>query len=226
MDKHSVHGMLHVNASILGFLFGARESGEEPAVTIERINHALAAKAGGFEALHLDIEDGGFVPYTSFTPAMVREIRFRGRREAHLMVADYKRYIDDFFEDADAFIVHQEALGDDFQETADLVRKGKKSMGIAISPGTGVGEIRHLDAIDTVLVMSVNPGMPGQPFMERSLSKIRRLGELRGKHGYGYTIEVDGGIDAAAASRCALAGADTVVMGSHLFGRDCKGRTD
>ncbi len=210
--------MLRTNASILGFLFEARQMGEAPDDTIGRINHALEAKAGRFEALHLDIEDGSFVPYTSFTPAMTHGIRFRGRREAHLMVLDYKRHIRDFFAEADTFIVHQEALSDDFPDTAASLRKVGKSVGIAISPETGVSVIRHLDVMDVVLVMSVNPGMPGQAFIEDSLRKIRELAGLREEHKYRYAIEVDGGIDDKIASRCGDAGADAVVMGSHLFG--------
>jgi ribulose-phosphate 3-epimerase len=65
--------------------------------------------------------------------------------------------------------------------------------------------------------MSVTPGLPGQKFIEHSIRKIKKLAELRKKHGYNYLIEVDGGINTEIAERCGNAGADIVVMGSHFF---------
>jgi ribulose-phosphate 3-epimerase len=77
--------------------------------------------------------------------------------------------------------------------------------------------INHLDKIDLLLVMTVNPGFGGQSFMEECLPKIQQAWEWRHSRGLGYRIEVDGGIDANTAIECSRMGADTFVSGTGLF---------
>jgi ribulose-phosphate 3-epimerase len=87
-----------------------------------------------------------------------------------------------------------------------------------INPATPVamlGEI--LDRVDTVLVMSVNPGFGGQKFIPGAYGKIRELRELRERHDYGYRIEVDGGVGAENAAKLVAAGAETLVAGTSIF---------
>jgi ribulose-phosphate 3-epimerase len=209
--------MVRVSASILGFLFKAKALKESDNVMIDKINNALKNKSDKFQILHLDIEDGVFVKYNSFTPQMVHKIKCAQKKEAHLMVVDYKKYLKDFFILADMFIIHNEVLKSDFPTTIEFLHKNKKFVGISINPDTAVEHVKHLDKIDLVLVMSVHPGLPGQKFIEHSINKIKKLNELREKHKYHYLIEVDGGIDNIIAEKCSDAGADIVVMGSHLF---------
>jgi ribulose-phosphate 3-epimerase len=209
--------MVRVSASILGFLFEAKAKKQSDSAMIANINKALQEKKGEYEILHLDIEDGKFVEHKSFTTSQIRKIKHSCKAEAHLMVIDYKKYIKDYFLLADMFIIHNEILKRDFAKTIAFLKKNKKFVGISINPETSVDEIRHLNKIDLVLVMSVNPGLPGQKFIDYSLRKIRKLRDLRKKHKYHYQIEVDGGIDKEIAKKCVKEGADIVVMGSHLF---------
>jgi ribulose-phosphate 3-epimerase len=209
--------MARISASILSFLFEARAKKTSDSMMIENINKALHENRHRFQILHLDIEDGRFVEYKSFTPAQVGKIKSPHKAEAHFMTINYGQDIRDYFHLADMFIAHNEVLKGDFQKTIDFVKKNKKFIGISINPETSVDEIKYLDKIDLVLVMSVHPGLPGQKFIEHSLRKIRKLAELRKKHKYHYMIEVDGGIDDSIAKQCADAGADIIVMGSHLF---------
>jgi len=209
--------MARISASILSFLFDSRLHKESDAVMVEHINKALKEKKDQFQILHLDIEDGKFVQYKSFTPAQARKIKCPQKKEAHLMVVDYKKYIKDYFLIADMFIVHNEVLKSSFPKTIEFLKKNRKFAGISINPDTPVGEIKYLDKIDLVLVMSVHPGLPGQKFLELSLRKIKKLKELREKNHYHYIIEVDGGIDDAIAKKCINAGADILVIGSHMF---------
>ncbi|MGV8172099.1 MAG: ribulose-phosphate 3-epimerase [Candidatus Woesearchaeota archaeon] len=209
--------MVRVSASILGFLFESISKKESDNVMIERINKALHEKRDKFNILHLDIEDGQFVNYKSFTPAQIRKIKSPHKTEAHFMVLDYEYYIKEYFYLTEMFIIHNEVIKSTFHKTIEYLKKNKKFVGISISPETSIDEIKYLDKIDMVLVMSVHPGLPGQKFIENSLRKIRKLSELRSKHKYHYQIEVDGGIDDVIAQKCADQGADIVVMGSHLF---------
>jgi len=209
--------MVRISASILGFLFEAKHNNLSENLMIENINNALREKKDKFSILHLDIEDGKFVHNKSFTPAQIRKIKSPYKTEAHFMVLDYNAYIKEYFTLTDMFIVHNEILKSDFPKTIEFLKKNKKFVGISINPETPVDSIKYLDKIDSVLVMSVTPGLPGQKFIETSLRKIRKLKELREKHKYHYVIEVDGGIDFAIAKKCTDAGVDIVVMGSHLF---------
>ena len=92
---------------------------------------------------------------------------------------------------------------------------------MAINPGTPVGALAEVaSALDLALCMTVNPGWGGQPFIERSPDKIRRLRALVGD---GVALEVDGGIDPATASLCRAAGANLFVAGSAIFRADDPG---
>jgi ribulose-phosphate 3-epimerase len=211
--------MVRVSASILSFLFEAKTQGLSESIMIDNINRALSENKHRFQILHLDIEDGNFVGHKSFTPAQIRKINSPCKTEAHFMVVDYEFYIKEYFHLTDMFILHNEVLRSSFPKTIEFLKKNKKFVGISINPETSVDEIKYLDRIDLVLVMSVHPGLPGQKFIEHSLRKVKKLSELRKKHKYHYMIEIDGGIDDDIAKNCADAGADIVVMGSHLFRR-------
>jgi ribulose-phosphate 3-epimerase len=145
------------------------------------------------------------------------KIKTSCKREAHLMVVNYDKYIKDYFNCADMFIIHNEVLKRTFPKTIEHLKKNKKFVGIAINPETHIDEIKYLDKIDLILVMSVHPGMPGQEFLEHSLHKVKKLHELRKKHNYKYTIEIDGGVNATNSKKCIDAGADILVQGSYLF---------
>jgi ribulose-phosphate 3-epimerase len=209
--------MVRISASILSFLFEAKSQNLSEAAMIDNINKALSENKHKFQMLHLDIEDGQFVGYKSFTPAQIRKIRAPCKTEAHFMVLDYDKYVKEYFNLTDMFTMHNEVLKSSFPKTIEFLKKNKKFVGISVNPETPIDEIKYLDKIDLVLVMSVNPGLPGQKFIEYSLRKIKKLSELRKKHKYHYMIEVDGGIDSAIAEKCVDAGADILVMGSHLF---------
>ena len=209
--------MVRVSASILGFYFEAKVKKYPDSVMIANINKALQERSAQYDILHLDIEDGKFVDHKSFSAIQARKIKSPCKVEAHLMVIDYKKYIKDYFLLADMFIVHNEVLKRDFQKTIAFLKKNKKFIGISINPETSVDEIRYLDKVDLVLVMSIHPGLPGQKFIEYNLRKVRKLRDLRKKHKYHYQIEVDGGINDVIAKKCSDNGADIVVMGSNLF---------
>jgi len=93
-------------------------------------------------------------------------------------------------------------------------------VGLAINPPTALSHVeRYLHQIDLLLVMTVNPGFGGQPFIEEVLTKIQRAARWRSEKNLDFRIQVDGGIDADRAAECAMAGADTFVSGTGLFGK-------
>lgn len=209
--------MARISASILSFFFDAKRRKLSSTEMVENINSALRKRDKDFDILHLDIGDGSFIPSETFTPAMLRKINCAKKKEAHLMVVDYSKYIHDYFHIADMFIMHNEVLKQDFPKTIDFLKKNGKFIGISISPKERADSIKYLDKINLVLVMSVHPGLPGQEFLVHSLNKVKKLKELREKKHLSFSIAIDGGIDKDNMKRCIDAGADILVMGSGFF---------
>jgi ribulose-phosphate 3-epimerase len=172
--------------------------------------------------LHLDIMDGHFVPNISFGPEVVRTLRplTRIQFDVHLMCSKPEILLERFAEaGADHIIVHVE-LGDRVTQLLWKIRSLGKKVGLAINPPTGISNVvPFLDQIDQLLIMTVNPGFGGQPFIHEVIPKIQQAFAWREEKALDYHIEVDGGINLATAAECARAGADTFVSGTALFGQ-------
>ncbi len=174
------------------------------------------------EWLHLDIMDGHFVPNISFGPEVVRVIRplTRMKFDVHLMCSRPEILLEPFAKaGADHIIIHVE-LGDQVTPLLWKIRSLGLKVGLAVNPPTAVSNaIPYLDQIDQLLIMTVNPGFGGQPFISEMIPKIQQAYSWRKEKGLTYRIEVDGGITTATAAECARAGADTFVSGTALFGQ-------
>lgn len=172
--------------------------------------------------LHLDIMDGHFVPNISFGPEVVRICRQHSRMyfDVHLMCTRPEILLDPFAKaGADNITVHVE-LGDQVDALIWKIRSLGKQVGLAINPPTNISAVEpYLSKIDLLLIMTVNPGFGGQPFIEETIPKIQQAFTWRAEKGLDFRIEVDGGINYERAAECARAGADTFVSGTGLFGK-------
>lgn len=172
----------------------------------------------GAEVLHLDIMDGHFVPNITFGVPVVESLRGRSNLffDAHLMIAEPKRYAEAFVKaGADLVTFHIEAT-DEPREVVNHIRSLGAAVGVSLNPDTPVSAIEKVLAdVDLVLVMSVWPGFGGQAFIPDVLDKVRVLSErLRPEQ----RLEIDGGIDPTTIRDAVTAGADTLVAGSAIFG--------
>ena len=177
--------------------------------------------ASGARVIHVDVMDGHFVPPITIGDLVARSIQEQvhdagGIVDVHLMIERPERQIAAFANaGADIITVHQEATPH-VHYALKAVREAGCLAGLAICPGTSAGVVHEVaHDIDVLLCMTVNPGWGGQEFIEHSIQKLERLKRLLPPE---VVIEVDGGIDAETAPRCAAAGASMFVAGSAVFG--------
>ena len=172
----------------------------------------------GAQMLHYDVMDGHFVPNISFGVPVLKSLHKTlpdAFYDVHLMISHPLQYAEPFIKaGATLYNFHLEC-------EEDAVKALGCKTGLTIKPGTAPEALApYLDQLDLVLVMSVEPGFGGQKFMPSALDKLRWLKAEREKRGLHYLLEVDGGVDDTTAPLCVKAGADVLVAGSAVFGKD------
>ena len=182
-----------------------------------RLNEDIKTIEEHSDYIHIDVMDGHFVPNLTFGAPVMRYIKSKLPLDVHLMIENPEKYIDDFAKaGADILTVHFEATEDLHGLLKQIKEKGMKA-GVSIKPGTGVEVLEeYLEELDWVLVMSVEPGVGGQGFIEGALDKIKWLREKAPQ----LDIAVDGGINDETARLCEEAGANVLIAGSYIFKAD------
>jgi ribulose-phosphate 3-epimerase len=179
-----------------------------------------AAEKGGAEVIHVDVMDGHFVPNISIGIPVVESLRKATKLplDVHLMIERPEQYIDAFAKaGANRILIQQESTVH-LDRALAMVRERHLEAGAVINPATPIAALSEvLDRVDTVLVMTVNPGFGGQQFIPRSLEKIRELKQLRTRYNYDFRIQVDGGVGPGNIAEIAQAGAETFVVGTSVF---------
>jgi ribulose-phosphate 3-epimerase len=180
-------------------------------------------KAGGAKMLHVDVMDGHFVPNITIGLPVVKSIRKATDLliDTHLMISEPGRYAVDFVKaGADMVSIHVEA-DHHLHRTLTAIKEVGAKAGVAINPATPIELLTEaLPYMDFVLLMSVNPGFGGQSFIPTMVDKLRRLKQMIGLRGLPVRIEIDGGIDESNIGEIVAAGAEMIVAGSAVFGKN------
>ena len=205
------HDRIKIAPSILASDFA--RLGEETAAAVQ----------GGADFIHVDVMDGHFVPPITFGAQMIAAIKpYAGDvpLDVHMMVQEPARQVADIAAaGADVIVVHAEACADLGGTLAAVCETGARA-GVAVKPETAIDSILpFLDEIAIVLLMTVNPGYGGQPYIPEVETKIAQMRRIIDERGVDVDLEVDGGVNDGTAKQVVRAGARLLVAGTAVYGR-------
>lgn len=197
---------MKISGSILGI--------KDDIIKIKNMNNS------GIDYIHLDVMDGKYVDNYALPYDEVLEINKNINLpiDIHFMVNNPIEYIEKYKIIKPSFISFHIEVVDSPNEIINYLKDNGIKAGIALNPNTSISRIeKYLSNIDYILLMSVEPGLGGQPFIEETKLKINELKKIRDKNNYKFLIEVDGGINDVTIKNL---GIDIAVVGSYITNCD------
>jgi ribulose-phosphate 3-epimerase len=171
------------------------------------------------DGLHMDVMDGNFVPNISFGNPIIKAIRNHSEMyfDTHLMIDNPEKYVEEFSKYSDSLTIHYEATNH-LDRTINAIKETGTKAGVSINPHTSISLLENiLNVVDSVLIMSVNPGFGGQSFINYSIDKIKALKKMIDMKDLNVSIQVDGGVSKDNIKALYDAGATEFISGSAIF---------
>ncbi len=179
--------------------------------------------AAGADLVHFDVMDNHYVPNLTVGPMVCAAIRplTEAAIDVHLMVKPVDRIVPDFAQAGANIISFHPEASEHVDRTLALIRDHGCKAGLVFNPATPLNWLDHvMDKVDLILIMSVNPGFGGQQFIVEALAKLGEARKRIERAGRDIWLEVDGGVKVSNIGEIGLAGADTFVAGTAIFGTD------
>lgn len=182
------------------------------------------AISSGVDWVHFDVMDNHYVPNLTIGSMVCKSLRDFGIKatiDVHLMVTPVEPHIENFINaGADYITIHPDTTSH-VDKVLDSIKEGGCKCGLAFNPAMPVDGLEYIiDKVDMILLMTVNPGFGGQKFIDKVLNKIAYTRRLIDHCGKDIRLQVDGGVNADNIKRIFSEGADTFVLGSHIFNSD------
>lgn len=203
---------------IIPAILATRE--EEYAQDINRLNEVPTLEQGW---IHIDFMDNKFVPNQSIEPSVINKYPTEFKKEAHLMVNDLDKWINEVAEAGfNRILIHFEASEEQKVKEGLMAIKNKGiEAGMVVNPGTDIGKTKNLFSIlDVILIMGVVPGFQGRPFEKDTFDKVKETFRLRKESNSDFKIAVDGGVRDENARQLVESGVDYLIVGSFLLKGD------
>ncbi len=172
--------------------------------------------------IHVDYMDGKFVRQKSLPFRELKKVyKYTCKRlDVHLMAEKPEKLISKFASLNTEYITVHVEISRNLEKIIQLIHSYGIKAGLSIKPNTDIKELEpYLDSIDLILVMGVEPGRGGQPFLEETGKKVKAIKKFIEKKGHNnILISVDGGINKETKKK--VKDADILVSGNYITSSD------